>query len=214
MSDSATHVPWPTRLLCPWDSPGKDTGVGCHLLLQWLSMKRVKWSRSVVSDSLQPHGLSTRLLRPWDFPGKITGVGCHCLRENEREQCKSKARWSGLKRSQLLKLNKFISFPNCPGSTFYHLWATVSTSGNYFLNLLAKVDERKSAVANSGPSGINQRRWLPLTLAQTWTYFKNIIAGSYKIQVQFFPTTNFISASPFWNAHQKILKGLLKKNWI
>ena len=24
----------PTRLLCPWDSPGKDTGVGCHFLLQ------------------------------------------------------------------------------------------------------------------------------------------------------------------------------------
>ena len=20
---------WPTRLLCPWDSPGKKTGVGC-----------------------------------------------------------------------------------------------------------------------------------------------------------------------------------------
>ena len=30
-----------------------------------------KWSRSVVSDSVQPHGLQpTRLLRPWDFPGK------------------------------------------------------------------------------------------------------------------------------------------------
>ena len=24
----------PTRLLCPWDSPGKNTGVGCHVLLQ------------------------------------------------------------------------------------------------------------------------------------------------------------------------------------
>ena len=24
----------PTRLLCPWDSPGKNTGVGCHFLLQ------------------------------------------------------------------------------------------------------------------------------------------------------------------------------------
>ena len=24
----------PTRLLCPWDSPGKSTGVGCHFLLQ------------------------------------------------------------------------------------------------------------------------------------------------------------------------------------
>ena len=22
------------RLLCPWDSPGKNTGVGCHFLLQ------------------------------------------------------------------------------------------------------------------------------------------------------------------------------------
>ena len=39
-----------------------------------------KWSRSVVSDSLGPHGLQpTRLLHPWDFPGKSTGVGCHCL---------------------------------------------------------------------------------------------------------------------------------------
>ena len=24
----------PVRLLCPWDSPGKNTGVGCHFLLQ------------------------------------------------------------------------------------------------------------------------------------------------------------------------------------
>ena len=28
------HGLWPTRLLCPWDSPGKNTGVGCHFLLQ------------------------------------------------------------------------------------------------------------------------------------------------------------------------------------
>ena len=25
---------WPIRLLCPWDSPGKNTGLGCHALLQ------------------------------------------------------------------------------------------------------------------------------------------------------------------------------------
>ena len=25
---------WPARLLCPWDSPGKNTGVGGHFLLQ------------------------------------------------------------------------------------------------------------------------------------------------------------------------------------
>ena len=25
---------YPTRPLCPWDSPGKNTGVGCHFFLQ------------------------------------------------------------------------------------------------------------------------------------------------------------------------------------
>ena len=39
-----------------------------------------EWSRSVVSDSLWPHGLQpTGLLCPWDLPGESTGVGCHCL---------------------------------------------------------------------------------------------------------------------------------------
>ena len=36
------------------------------------------FSHSVVSDSLQPHGLyPARLLCPLDFPVKNTGVGCH-----------------------------------------------------------------------------------------------------------------------------------------
>ena len=42
LCSSLSHVwffvtPWtvqPARLFCPWDFPGKDTGVGCHLLLQ------------------------------------------------------------------------------------------------------------------------------------------------------------------------------------
>ena len=37
-------------------------------------------SRSVMSHSLQPHGLlSTRLLCPWNSPAKNTGVGCQAL---------------------------------------------------------------------------------------------------------------------------------------
>ena len=28
------HELWPVRLLCLWDFPGKNTGVGCHFLLQ------------------------------------------------------------------------------------------------------------------------------------------------------------------------------------
>ena len=29
----------PTRLLCPWDSPGKNTGVDCHFFLQCMQVK-------------------------------------------------------------------------------------------------------------------------------------------------------------------------------
>ena len=33
-SSVQAHGLLPTRLLCPWDSPGKNTRVGCHFLLQ------------------------------------------------------------------------------------------------------------------------------------------------------------------------------------
>ena len=31
---------WPTRLLCPWDSPGKNTEVSCHFLLQGIFLTK------------------------------------------------------------------------------------------------------------------------------------------------------------------------------
>ena len=41
MSDSLRpHGMQPARLLCPWDSPGKDSGVGCHALLQGILRPR------------------------------------------------------------------------------------------------------------------------------------------------------------------------------
>ena len=80
VSDSApSHRRPPTRLPRHWDSPGKNTGVGCHFLLQCMKVK----SESEVAQSCltqRPHGPQpTRLPRPWDFPGKSTGVGRHCL---------------------------------------------------------------------------------------------------------------------------------------
>ena len=40
MSDSVRpHKRQPTRLHCPWDSPGKNTGVSCHLPLQCMKAK-------------------------------------------------------------------------------------------------------------------------------------------------------------------------------
>ena len=40
VSDSVRSHRWqPTRLPRPWDSPGKNTGVGCHFLLQCMKVK-------------------------------------------------------------------------------------------------------------------------------------------------------------------------------
>ena len=48
MSDSERpHRRQPTRLPCSWDSPGKNTGVGCHCLLQCMKVK----SESEVTQS-------------------------------------------------------------------------------------------------------------------------------------------------------------------
>ena len=50
MSDSVRpHRQQPTRLPHPWDSPGKNTGVGCHVLLQCMKVK----SESEVAKSCQ-----------------------------------------------------------------------------------------------------------------------------------------------------------------
>ena len=43
MSDSVRpHRRQPTRLPRPWDSPGKNTGAGCHFLLQCMKVKSEK----------------------------------------------------------------------------------------------------------------------------------------------------------------------------
>ena len=80
-----------TRLLCPLDSPGENTGVGCHFLLQTifpslLHCRQILYWLMVGVQSLshgwlfQFHSLQpTRLLCPWDFPGKNSGAGCHFL---------------------------------------------------------------------------------------------------------------------------------------
>ena len=51
---------------------------GTEIKRSHLSFTVLNVSRSVVSNSLWPHGLYlTRLLCPWDYPSKNTGVGCH-----------------------------------------------------------------------------------------------------------------------------------------
>ena len=114
MSNSVRPHRWqPTRLPRPWDSPGKNTGVGCHFLLQCTKVKsQSEVKSSVVSDSQRPHGLQpTRPLCPWDLPGKSTGMGCHCL-----------LRETALDASNLKELGLIA-----------HIWASQASLGHHFL---------------------------------------------------------------------------------
>ena len=81
----------PDSLLCPWDLPGKNTGLAYNVAMSfvkcrmsryrlplWLKViDRIMWCES---GSLQPYRPeSARLLCPWKSPGKNTGMGCHFL---------------------------------------------------------------------------------------------------------------------------------------
>ena len=56
MSDSVRpHRRQPTRLSCPWDSPGKNTGVGCHFLLQCVKVKSLSRVRPPVTPWTAAH---------------------------------------------------------------------------------------------------------------------------------------------------------------
>ena len=52
-------TPWTARLLCPWNSPGKNTGVGSHSLLQGIFPNQGStWSPAFQENSLlsEPSG--------------------------------------------------------------------------------------------------------------------------------------------------------------
>ena len=66
----------PTKLRRPWDSPGKNIGVGCHFLLQCITVKLK--SLSHVQLLVTPWTAAYQAPPSMDFPGKSTGVGCHC----------------------------------------------------------------------------------------------------------------------------------------
>ena len=83
MSDSVRpHRRQPPRLPHPWDSPGKNTGVGCHFLLQCMKVKsesEVAQSCSTLSDPMDcsPPGSSVHGIfqaRVLEWGTIITGI--------------------------------------------------------------------------------------------------------------------------------------------
>ena len=89
MSDSVRPQRWqPIRLPCPWDSPGKNTGLGCHFLIQFMKGKsesEVTQSCLTPSDPMDCslpgssiHGILQASVLEW--------VAIACWREKKKKQ--------------------------------------------------------------------------------------------------------------------------------
>ena len=95
MSNSVRPQRWqPTRLPCPWDSPGKNTGVGCQVLLQCMTVKsqsEVAQSCLTPSDSMDcsipgssVHGI---------FQARVLEWGAIAFSVKKRKGWRKKSHW-------------------------------------------------------------------------------------------------------------------------
>ena len=99
MSDSVRPHRWqPTRLPRPWDSPGKNTGVGCHFLLQCMKVKsesEVAQSCPIPSDPMDrsPPGSSIHGI----FQARVLEWGAIAFSETNASECLIAKETSALK---------------------------------------------------------------------------------------------------------------------
>ena len=113
MSNSARpHRQQPTKLPRPWDSPGKNTGVGCHFLLQCMKVK----SESEVDQSCPTPGVHM----DWSPPGS-SAHGIFQARVLE---------WGAIAFSEVIANAGLSStrFPHNACNRFLALWTLDSTT--------------------------------------------------------------------------------------
>ena len=123
MSDSVRPHRWqPTRLPCPWDFPGKNTGVGCHCLLQCMEVQsesEVAQSCPTLSDPMDYsppgssiHGIFQARVLEWGAiafsdctPREVLfqGFSNHCQLKKKKVLCES------LLEKQILKFDNHCS---------------------------------------------------------------------------------------------------------
>ena len=96
MSNSVRHHrQHPTRLPRPWDSPGKNTGVGCHFLLQCMKVKsesEVAQSCPTLSDPMDcsltgssVHGIFQARVLEWGAIAFSDGGGWVTTKDDTRK---------------------------------------------------------------------------------------------------------------------------------
>ena len=126
VSDSVRPQRWqPTRLPRPWDSPGKNTGVGCHFLLQSMKVKsesEVAQSCPTLSNTMDYslpgssiHGISQARVLEWGAIAFSEEVWRRCQNywwdfQWAFNSCKSEARVSLFLYLYKMKLTMFLDY--------------------------------------------------------------------------------------------------------
>ena len=107
-NSSWPHGLKPSRLLCPWHFPGKNTGVGCHFLLQGIFPTQGSNPLSLASSALAGGFFTTAL------PGEP--IQNKEFFKNAIAQCKKCNNHKGstwfLLRVQLCSLNRYVQVPD------------------------------------------------------------------------------------------------------
>ena len=93
--------PQPTRLLCPWDFPGKDAGVGCRFLLQGLFPAQGSSSRFLRLLHRQADSLSLCRL----------GNAISSLELENLHVCKSLEKWKRWNHAGQVRRNSRVMSP-------------------------------------------------------------------------------------------------------
>ena len=121
MSDSVRpHRQQPTRLCHRWDSPGKNTGVGCHFLLQCMKMKSESEVAQLCPTLRDPMDCSLPSSSVHEiFLGKSTGVAYHCLLRHLPHQ---PIKWE----SQITALQSNIKLNTCVDVSRFLFFFTTS----------------------------------------------------------------------------------------
>ena len=128
------HGLQPTRLFCPWDSPGKNTGVGCHFLLQCMKVESESKVAQLYPTPRDPmdcslpgssiHGIFQATVLEWGaiafslFPTiqYNRGKKLHCF-ESQKSQS-----WLKIELQQTNKQQNPLKIPRCIYLLFYGLF--------------------------------------------------------------------------------------------
>ena len=83
----------PTRLPHPWDSPGKNTGVGCHFLLQCMNVKSYDQSKQHIKKPRHYFADKVRSSLSWFFSVVMCGYESWTIKKAERQRIDAFELW-------------------------------------------------------------------------------------------------------------------------